>query len=1701
MLQQRREPLRRHMKKVRERVEEGLHRIENEKRPRVFRKKRGGLRLKAKYHRRIVKVLASLSVVGVLTLGVFGVNAFFFEKGAPNEVVEGFNTVAYALPTDGSTPDMHTALENIGYMNTRFQGQDNYYSEMHGVVDTILQQQVSTYKQYNDGVLILTDITTSAMVNGARQFCYVGDRVLWREAAGSAASYNGIDTEWKSGEPEANISTYDFTYTYKNGLPGTSFSVYVINEETLTSADPVVVNGDGTYSQTFYLNPADDLAPMHYINQMRFTGGISDASFKDIRVTYTFDGTWQVLKSEITESYSATMGLSVSCVSTSTTTYEYDTEKAESDAYESYYKDYADKIITGGLDGDKLDAAGCLAGAFGPVLTGPVNFKLDLTLNGAAATGLIYVDASDMANLGLRARLNGLKIGGVALDEIFIGYTDEQLYLRYGENVKIKAKADALLALVQTFLPAGDGDGLSLDTNALLAQLGGGDFDVADDGTSATLDSNLSLFGLTLPVHFEFTIGDDGSVGLSHISANLAFEGVPVLGDLDLGLKLSYADESVPALTEEEKAGYADLGSLLETARQIVENEAVSLQGELALTYQNTKLSLAVENGVIGWKGGFRLSLDLVATVGGTAQKIAIYADEKHIKLTYGTVGADLVYDELYTVGEAFENVYARLAKILAGSLNGVDVPADTDALFAQMGTGAALAELLNALDLPAMLSSLGVQMPAQGGLARVTLGDLSLRLAAGEGALSCVLDKISFGDVTLAGSLALGVSDGAVAEPEGDYMTAKDFAELLDFVGASVATLASDDVRLSFTDSRTVYPATGKTKFDIVGELTYHAGTRENGEPFVRLDTEKQTIVVNPNAYVYFKLWLDDEAAEGTDLFFEFWMFDYYTGDTPDGELDFFVSVSKNMPYLNEEGNPTLENTGTVNGAYQPLNFSVSAGEILTLASSGVSIAEEMLAGLLSQLGVGDLSAVFDVLDDYLVSKWLTPDEEGQLGALGEKLSQTLGLDSLIGGLLGGAADALAGETAPADEAEGGQPNSFSSYLTKLGVCIENGVTQFVVALDSDLIYGGSGLSPLELVFRKTGEAGASYLTGISLNNIYGNGNSERTTVNFAIARDPLALARTENGVTLQTETAQLAALSYQSYANYMFNGADELIKSLARSATHKTADGTYRVNDSFHISGSATIKIGDLDAVTIQVDGLSVSFDENDLPIVNLKISYSDSGFGWFVFGDTGTTELTIRDGMVYMRRTLEDDGKPTHRVMTMEGFAADLLNQLSYILCFSDLVNMMLPDSIGGGSGGADGDYGTILSNILTQYSYNKAHVFSDGAAGRSWQLTLNGPALTGNVLENIVVVLAADAENVLRTLSVKTSLSILNVDAALTFDNPCGDWGGKSDQTQDVSSAIPDLYNVTIIAPQSLGGKWEACKDASGNVLYYERTVQMFAGSEISFVYGDGSYTFTVGAGENVFRLADVEGLPDNILWDEGAFEYTAESARIEVALTTDTVRYTSTVAFTMGGAENVTQLEQEFYKDLSLTQTLPTAEGYTFLGWFMYNESGELVKVTELAYSAVGGNMTEISAMWVKNITGGSITATRTAKGGVWGMGTTYTYNASASIQGGELVGAYSDRFTVSGSANYRFRLALTDHANVATTEYANGSFGQIAATTNTMKCDQIYAEIALTYSLNGQTVGTANAQLYAKYENEGANATAAELQSSSVSVQ
>lgn len=1545
---------------------DGLHDLENEKEPKIVCKKNGKRKLKFKTHQRLKKALACCTVGAVLCGGIFGVNALFFQKATPNVVDEGFVTVSYRVPDDGSTPDMHNALENIGYMNYRLRTQDNYYSEMHGsvsatvkmLVEITVEQQVSTYKQYSDNVLILTDITTSSMVQGAHQFCYVGDRVIWREAAGGASSYDGLNTQWKDGDPFGNMTVGDFKA--KNGLPGTDFAVYVINEETLLSADPVVSNGDGTYSQTYYLDPALDKAPAYYVNQMMFTGGLNSLpSFEYITVTYTFDSTWQILSSEIEEKYTATMGAEASCFATYRTDYRYGTDLAVSDAYDTYYKNYAEKPATGAPDdGPSVTAAGCLSAAFAPVLSGPVTFGADLELNGVPAEGYVYVNAGNASALEIRAQIGG----------VYVAYTGEEAYLRFSDAVKLKLDPAALSGLFGASGKA-EGAGISLDLDALLAQLGAGAFEVSEDGSRATLVSELSLGGISLPVRFEFLIAEDGAVSLGCVSTQFEMAGIEVAaelfyaegevpalsqaekeeyadftphlatvtellssdvlniavgykggsvavsGDVRLSLRQTIAAQAdltvsyrgvsrtirlsciggaayidldgmrlkaklgealdllgryldlsaieLPdaaefdlsallskvlapgfvnnfAVTEEDDAvtvlvkgtellkafgvdfalgdvkigmgegaltaealgvnlcvtkgeafktetdGYVDILPVMEDVLQIVKEQKVALSGAFEVVYGGTEMRLEIQNGVLSWKNGFALSLDAMVTVGGIGQTIRVFAGDNDLQIVYGSVGVDLEYAELSQLSDAFNGVCARIGALAEDIFDARTAGLVSDTL-AQFAAGGAVTELLQSLDLPGLIGGLRFSGATErpGSIAVVSYGALSLELVSAADGVNIVLDRFRNDNITVSGefsAVAAGTREVQDCGDRSQYLNTEDLSDVIDFVGAAIGTLASGDVSVSFKDGATIYTSDSSVKFTIDGTVVYHSGG--SGLP-IHIDTEGKTLTVNPDCYAYVGLRLISETE--TSLYFDFWMLDADDND----ELEFYISLSK---YASDHAD------------YRPLRFSVSASDLLTLLSGGLELAgvqDGALYEFFTQ-GVGldeaTVKALVGVLDDYLISQWLTAENKAQLQALGGIFMKSLGVDAALEKLFGTVGDAF-GNADLADVS-----SDPGAYLTQLNVLRAEGAVSLVLGLDSDLVFGGSGLSDMQIELSKTGPIGESRMNAVALRNIYGSSAGDRTSVSFAFSYEPVALTASEGGVTLAVPDAQQPSLLFDDYKNYMFAGVDELLKSLALSATHQTEDGGYALNSKFIVEGSVNGKIGSYAIAGDEGIGVkvAVSVAADGTVAINARIEYKAIKAFLIipVIESDGVTELTIVNGMIYLRRTAGDG--VTHRVMPLENFMSGLLSgQLQYLLNLSDTVQAIINAASGGNeetpAENASDDYGRILGNILNSYTYTP-----QGQSGASeWVIDLNGESLTGGVLGSMQLTLGADAANVLRSLGFTSKLaSIFDLEATLAFKNPCGE--PYDDPTEDLVRA--DVFAQTAQAVAAFD--WEA-----------------------------------------------------------------------------------------------------------------------------------------------------------------------------------------------------------------------------------------------------------------------------------------------------
>ena len=620
--------------------EEGLHEIKNKYRVRAVTKKRKGLVFTAKKKRRALKAVTSLSIIFVVLLGVFAVGNSFFKETVFNVVPDDFVTVSYDVPTDGSKPDDHSALENIGYMNRRFKEQANWYAETHGTTDTAVgPQSVNTIKQYSDNVLIMVDVARSSLIKAGRQFCYVGDEVMWRNVTSDSNYKMGNYEEMLALDFKDELERHTTIEAFKkvNGLPGTEFSVYVINEETLDHADPVerVTSGEWddkdyayppVYRQTYYLRPgdADNLgAAAHYANQIMFTGGLQGVSFKgQIKITYTFDSTWQVLRAEINEAYKAQMGvIKADCTSNFKTEYEYNTERTKNSAYEEFFKDLVGKGVEDSLE-KPLDSLGCIMSAF---LSKPETFELNLDINGKTTSGLIALDAKELGDKLDGGSVDaGTIIGGLGLKAqiggISIYLKDSTAYLAVGD-LKAKLPIDKLLTLIQgaEAEPApqavdeasedesGSGEEASIFTIK--------DPVLSEDGKAAFVEAALDLSSmgvdLKVPLNFLFNISEEKTASLASLDASLSYEGIAAK------INVKSTDQSVPDLANEDT--FIDLYSYAEAVYDLIMGKKLDVH----FNYENANMYLLGDIG-IDFTDELLVAGDLTVEVGRVQKTVGL---------------------------------------------------------------------------------------------------------------------------------------------------------------------------------------------------------------------------------------------------------------------------------------------------------------------------------------------------------------------------------------------------------------------------------------------------------------------------------------------------------------------------------------------------------------------------------------------------------------------------------------------------------------------------------------------------------------------------------------------------------------------------------------------------------------------------------------------------------------------------------------------------------------------------------------------------------------------------------------------------------------------------------------------------------------------------------------------------------------------
>ena len=578
--------------------------------------------------------IAVLAAAG-LTFGAFGVSACA-KKAVVEEITGNTEITKTPAPTDGSLPTAHSGTENLAYIAAVLDSQTKWHSYGYTTSNASIATQITrTWKDYSDGVLITSDITYSSMVKSGSQTCTVegadGAQVYFRSSGVPDSSTTHLTAAW-----DANPPTYyaesAFYKTY--GLLQTELSSYIINDESVLESSEVTVNSDGTYTQSFVLDPK--LSTYYYQYGMKTRGGLAAYPvFESVNLSVTFDSSWRVLSLTARDVSQVNKGVVVKSVSDNTTVFSYGDDGFD-DAHFAYYDDYYrayvgdDSLDVGGEVEEELvlDVTNVLSNGFAKILSGGDQFKVAVTLGDTRYVGYLFagLDLEDiLGTLNVRLSLGR----DYANQSLYVEYANGELEAYYGNDFALSCNlAETKLAIgqLEEFIKGFSGalEGIiSLDSSE------GG---IGDDAVAALMDSlvletseNKATLILDTDDLLGLGVGIRATLDFGVSNNSITFRNCDIteisLGGEKLNLALNLKVSSAEIISRDDTTATADLAEYIADVHALLSSDLIRVSASLDGDKEGVNLS-AIK--------GLKVDLDAYVDAGG----ITVGADAA-VKYTY----------------------------------------------------------------------------------------------------------------------------------------------------------------------------------------------------------------------------------------------------------------------------------------------------------------------------------------------------------------------------------------------------------------------------------------------------------------------------------------------------------------------------------------------------------------------------------------------------------------------------------------------------------------------------------------------------------------------------------------------------------------------------------------------------------------------------------------------------------------------------------------------------------------------------------------------------------------------------------------------------------------------------------------------------------------------------------------------------------
>ncbi len=288
-----------------------------------------------------MRVLATLMVLGIFTgsgLGVWYFNVNLksnVDYGSPSaaDYIKPVSTVLstnFPAITSASqhkdwldyvgdkTPNDVSAVDNVLLAVHNASLADSFLFTGNGKAISLgITQTVYSQRRHFDNIYTFESISKGTI--SVANFDYM-------EGNNDIEIYTGQNIEQRKADWHFNRQISQNDYEALTGSLPSGITPYIISEKTILSSDMKKDEETGHYVITFNLDPVTSI--LNYYKEVRRTGGLeADPEFYSVKYTATIDSRWNLITTEVSESYKAVkFGMGVTCNGTILIDYQFNVD-------------------------------------------------------------------------------------------------------------------------------------------------------------------------------------------------------------------------------------------------------------------------------------------------------------------------------------------------------------------------------------------------------------------------------------------------------------------------------------------------------------------------------------------------------------------------------------------------------------------------------------------------------------------------------------------------------------------------------------------------------------------------------------------------------------------------------------------------------------------------------------------------------------------------------------------------------------------------------------------------------------------------------------------------------------------------------------------------------------------------------------------------------------------------------------------------------------------------------------------------------------------------------------------------------------------------------------------------------------------------------------------------------------------------------